>query len=318
MVCEAMTASAAWRALPIDERRVLFTAALLHDVAKPHCTRRQADGRISSRGHSWRGAIIARQILWRMGTPFHLREQVTALVRHHLVPLYLADREDPVRLAREVSQTARCDLLALLAESDARGRICENLDQLLRNIDRFRELCQAENCLERPFQFARDEERFAYFQGQPPTRSTGQQAEVWLLSGLPGVGKDHWIENNTDWPVISINQIRAEMGVHPSEPQIPVLNAARQRARQLLAKGQSLVWNATNLSRQVRQDCIRLYAEYAARVRIIYLEVPPDRLFAQNRQRRNRVPVSVIERMMERWEVPDRTEAHQVDWLVSP
>ena len=39
-------------------------------------------------------------------------------------------------------------------------------------------------------------------------------------------------------------------------------------------------------------------------------------LFPQNRQRATPVPEGVIERLLERWEVPDRTEAHQVDWVV--
>ena len=58
-----------------------------------------------------------------MNLPFRFREQVTALVRHHLVPLYLAERDNPGRLAIEVSQTARCDHLAILSEADARGRV---------------------------------------------------------------------------------------------------------------------------------------------------------------------------------------------------
>ena len=66
----------------------------------------------------------------------------------------------------------------------------------------------------------------------------------------------------------------------------------------------------------MRHECVRLYAEHDARVRIVYREVSSDRLFFQNRQRRNRVPVSVIERLLDRWETPDRTEAHQVDWVV--
>ena len=37
MVCEAMAGLEAWRALPELERKLLFTAALLHDVAKPAC-----------------------------------------------------------------------------------------------------------------------------------------------------------------------------------------------------------------------------------------------------------------------------------------
>ena len=67
LVCEAMAAMPAWRDRPAIERRRLYTAALLHDVAKPACTRVEADGRLRSRGHSWRGAIMTRRILWRQG-----------------------------------------------------------------------------------------------------------------------------------------------------------------------------------------------------------------------------------------------------------
>src|SRR5947209_7885476 len=76
MVCQALAGLPAWRELPHQEREIVFAAALLHDVAKPECTRTEPGGRISSRGHSRRGAILARQLLWRMDTPFALREQV--------------------------------------------------------------------------------------------------------------------------------------------------------------------------------------------------------------------------------------------------
>jgi predicted kinase len=78
----------------------------------------------------------------------------------------------------------------------------------------------------------------------------------------------------------------------------------------------SFVWNATNLSRQLRRSCVNLFAGYGARVRIVYLEVPAEVLFAQNRQRSAVVPEKVMERLLDRWEIPDRTEAHQVDYEV--
>jgi len=46
------------------------------------------------------------------------------------------------------------------------------------------------------------------------------------------------------------------------------------------------------------------------------VEVSKARLFEQNLQRTARVPRQVIERLLDRWEVPDVTEAHQVDWVV--
>jgi tRNA uridine 5-carbamoylmethylation protein Kti12 len=62
----------------------------------------------------------------------------------------------------------------------------------------------------------------------------------------------------------------------------------------------------------VRGECIRLFADYGARVRIVYVEVPEDDLRRQNRQRSAVVPTRVIERMLDRWEVPDLAEAHEV------
>jgi predicted kinase len=321
MVCEAMAAMPAWRSLPEIERKILFTAALLHDVAKPACLRTEADGRVTSRGHSWRGAIMARRILWRMSVPFIYREQITALVRHHLVPLYLTDREDPGRLAIEVSQTTRTDHLALLSEADARGRICPEPGRLLANIAGFVQLCSEMGCFGKPYPFPSDRARFLFFHSPKnpadPVADGDFTCDVVLMSGLPGAGKDYWIQHHLrGWPVVSIDNIRAQLGVRPHEAQGDVMNRARELARKYLQERQNFVWNATNLSKQIRHDCVRICAEFDARIRIVYREVSSDRLYYQNRQRRHRVPTSVIERMLDRWETPDCTEAHQVDWVV--
>jgi predicted kinase len=321
MVCEAMAALPAWRDLLEPQRRVVFAAALLHDVAKPDCTRTEPNGHISSRGHSRRGSILARQILWRLGVPFALREQVTALVRHHQAPYYLMERPHPQRPAIEISQTARCDHLALLAEADVRGRICRDQQRLLDNVALFAEFCREEGCLTAPRAFASDHTRFLYFrdEGRHPDVPAHEdfRAHVVLMSGLPGAGKDHWVRTNLpDWPVVSLDAVRGELGVDAGDDQGTVVSRARELAREHLRQRRSFVWNATNLSRQLRGECLRLLADYHAHVRIVYVEAAEEALFAQNRQRAARVPAEVIERLLDRWEVPDRTEAHVVDYVL--
>lgn len=69
LVCEALVALPEWQALAAEDRDLVFAAALLHDVAKPLCTRVE-NGRVTSRGHSQRGAIEARRILWELGRMF--------------------------------------------------------------------------------------------------------------------------------------------------------------------------------------------------------------------------------------------------------
>jgi predicted kinase len=320
LVCEALAALDAWRALPQGERQVLFAAAVLHDVAKPECTRVE-DGRITSRGHSRRGAIVARNLLWRMHVPFAAREQVAALVRFHQTPYFLIDRPDARRLAIEVSQTARCDLLALLAEADVRGRTCADRQRLLDNVALFVEQVREMGCLHTPYEFASDHARVLFFLDEKriPEAPAHEafRAEVVLLSGLPGSGKDHYLRTHLgDWPAVSLDDLREELDVRADEAQGEVIAEARERARQWLRQGWSFVWNATNLSRHLRRLPLELFAAYQARLRIVYLEVPPEVLFEQNRQRGAPVPASVIERLLDRWEVPDRTEAHAVEYRV--
>ncbi|MBY0231637.1 MAG: HD domain-containing protein [Gemmataceae bacterium] len=139
LVCEELVRLEAWRALDERERRTLFAAAVLHDVAKPECTKREDDGRITSRGHSRKGAIKARGLLWRERVPFEAREEVCGLIAVHQVPYWLIDRPDVRRKAVEASWTTRGDRLALLAEADVRGRICADRQRLLDNVGLFAE-----------------------------------------------------------------------------------------------------------------------------------------------------------------------------------
>jgi predicted kinase len=321
MVLESLSALPAWRALDADGREIVFLASLLHDVAKPRCTRIEDDGRVTARGHSARGAILARRILWRMGAPFATREAVCALVRHHQVPFFLIEKDDPARTARAISQSARCDHLALVAEADARGRHCADGQRLLDNIALFRELCAETGCLDAPAAFPSSHARVLYLRGDTndalylPHESF--RADVVVMSGLPGSGKDLWVRINlAGWPVVSLDQIRGELDVDPSDNQGEVVAHARELAREHLRAGRSFVWNATNLSKQLRTTVLNPFFDYGARIRIVYVEVPETALRTQNRQRESAVPDAVIERLLDRWEVPERGEAHEVSYLI--
>lgn len=319
MVCESLVAAPEWQALPADDREVLFAAALLHDIAKPATTRIE-DGRIRQPGHSPRGAIMVRALLWRMGVPTLVRERIAALVRTHQIPFFLIEEQDPLRRAARISQTVRCDHLELLARADMLGRICRDQQRALDNIALFAELCREQGCSDRPWAFPSDHTRFLYFrtEGRDPRWAAHDdtRCEVVLMSGLPGSGKDHWIANNLDLPVISLDAIRDELDHAPTGPQGAVLQAAREQAREHLRRGQAFVWNATNLSRDLRGRLIELCAAYGARVRIVYLDTAYRRAMRQNRERDAQVPVAAIERMTQRWEPPDLTEAHRVDWIL--
>jgi len=322
LVCRAMAELDAFRALDDHARAIAFAGALLHDVAKPDCTRTGDDGRVTSHGHSVRGAMAARRILWRLGMPFAMREQVVGLVRHHQAPFWLLERDDPHRLVATISQSVRCDLLALVAESDARGRTCEDQRRILDNVELFRTFCEEHACLAGPLPFPSDHARFLYLGGRQrdPSHKPHEdfRCEVVLMSGFPGAGKDRFIaEHFAGWPVVSLDRVRAELDVDPEDDQGTVVAHARESAREHLRAGRSFVWNATNVSRRIRAQCTRIFADYDARIRIVYVEVAEPTLRAQNRARKAPVPEHVLDTLLEKWDVPDTTEAHEVVYCVS-
>lgn len=320
MVCEALVALPAWQALPADERELVFAACLLHDIAKPATTEIDEHGRIRQPGHSPRGAHMVRALLWQQGASPHLREAIASLVRSHQVPFFLIEQDDSRRRLARISQTTRCDHLALVTRADALGRICRDPQRLQDNIDLFVELAREHDCLTTPFKFASDHSRFLYFRSEDrdPAYAAHDdtRCEMVLMCGLPGAGKDHWIARNLDLPIVSLDAIRAEHDYPGTGNQGPIVQAARELAREHLRRAQSFVWNATSLTRELRGKAIDLAAAYNARTRIVFLDTAHKRLLRQNRDRDRPVPASAIQQMTRLWEPPDLTEAHRVDWIV--
>jgi len=319
MVCEALAGLEAWRLRDERERSIIFTAALLHDIGKPSKTRMEG-GRIRSRGHSRKGEMLARVLLWEMGVPIMIREQIAGLIRSHQVPFFLIDRPDRERLLFELSQSVRLDYLGLVAEADARGRVCADGTRLLENIALFLQYAREEGCLDRPREFPSALSRFEYFARDDRSANylayDNTRVDTVVMSGLPGAGKDTWIaENLPRWKVISLDRLREEMKIAADCPQGRVVQRAREIAREFLRRGESFVWSATNTSREMRSNVVRLLRSYNARVRIVYVEAPAGELYRRNRERKRVVPEEVITRLLNRWEPPSITEGHEVDWV---
>ena len=323
MVVEALVCDPVWQALEPLEQGRLFWAAVLHDIGKPATTRHEEDGRITSRGHSRVGCFIARRLLWEAGAPFDWREEICGLISAHQLPFWLIERPDPVRLAIETSLKCRADALCLHADADARGRICSDQNAILENVELARAAFEEAGCLDRPFDFANDESRLGFFEREDRDPHYAAHEEfrchVTVMSGLPGSGKDTWIANNLpDIPVISLDAIREEIGISASDNQGKVIQAARESAREHLRAGQDFVWNATNISRLIRSKSLGLLRDYGAHIRIVYIEVPSERLFKQNNDRAAAVPNGAIRDLVNKLEPPMIWEAHKVSYVTGP
>jgi putative nucleotidyltransferase with HDIG domain len=321
LVCEALVSLTAWQIMDATDRSILFAAALLHDIAKPVATQITEEGNITAKGHGNLGAKMVRKILQDLHTPFTIRESIVAIVKYGSLPLWFWDKHNPLRSIIQASQLVRCDWLALMAEADIKGRICADKQKLLETIEFFSEFCQEHNCLDRAYPFASNHSRFIYFHKEDadPTYAAFDDThlEVIMMCGLPGTGKDYWIEHShPNLPVVSLDKLRIEMGISPTDEQGEIVNAGRDLAKGYLQSETPFIWNATNIVKPIRSGLIRLFAGYGARIRIVYLEVPLDRVLRQNRNRKAQVPNAVIHRFRDRLELPDLTECHQLDCFV--
>jgi predicted kinase len=326
MVVEELLALPAYQVLSRADQVKTFLAALLHDAAKYRTTvRDDATGDIKHPGHSRKGAIDARLALWDAGAPFDVREAVCRMISVHQVPMWAmggSTREvAPEFIVRELSWQLDVRLLALLAEADIRGRVCQDSSAILDNIELFRELAREENCFGRPRDFVDAHTAVSYFRGASvhPDYPLFQEpgSHVIVMSGPPAAGKNTWVESNhPDLPVISLDDAREELGLRHGKNEGKVSHLAIDRAKDLLRAKAPFVWNATHMSEQTREKTLGLLYSYNAQVEVVYLERPRAELLARNNRRDTSLNNKTLQAMLTRWEPPLPTEAHVVRYLV--
>ena len=318
MVVEAVMSLPEFDTLSYENKDILVTAALLHDVEKRSTTTVE-DGRVRSHGHAKKGEMTARRILYKeFDVPIRHREHICKLVRYHGVPLNILDKEDPNRAVIETSMHVSNFLLALLAKADVLGRIADDNDEQLEKIEYFIEYCKQNECYDNPKIFESDLGRYQYlakitnYPKMNPYDDT--KFQVIMMSGIPGAGKDTFIKKTFNWPVVSLDDIRREHGISPTDKSGngTVIQMAKEKAREYMRKHENFIWNATNITKQMRQQLIDLFMSYGGLVHIYYIETPYFELLKQNKNREHVVPEAVIEKMINKLEPPTFDEAHDV------
>ena len=333
MVCEAIVQLDSFCNLTEDKQQAVFLAALLHDIGKIATTRWE-DEKWTSPNHTLVGSKMARQFLWQelglCGTPKkqQFRETVCNLIRYHSFPPHAIDDPDGKRKLLAIAANGELcplftiELLCVLCESDALGRVCQEKQErihMAEQVQLCREFARESGCYDHPFAVPSAHTRYSYLTGKDIAPAVELYDDTWgevvLMSGLPGTGKDTWInEHYPDLPMISLDEIRREMKISPTDNQSKVVEIARERAKELLRKKQPFVWNATNLSPMVRAKQINLFTQYHASVRIIYLETEWSEQLRRNASRPDAVPQQAICHMMEELVLPEAKEAQQVQW----
>lgn len=236
----------------------------------------------------------------------------------------MAEKADPRKSALEASLSVNMSQLKLLAEADARGRYCRDLDGLLYALDMFELYTKEIGCWQAAPSFSSENARFTYFNRKDSyvdyVPFDAFKSTVTILSGLPGMGKDYQIlKMNIDVPVISLDDIRRKYGIDPTDKRRNgwVIQEAKEQAKKYLRCGQDFIWNATNITSPMRQQLIDLFISYQAYVKLLYVEKPYKLWRTQNRNREYPLPDAVLDKMLHNLEVPQLTEAHIVQYITA-
>lgn len=332
MVVSALESEIEKLNIPHHRAEILRVAAWAHDIGKPATTQIEfVDGieRVRQPGHAGLGARMIWQYLIDSGRSPCFARDVTILVAWHMIPSHMMEESDAkimkrlVRYAAEAGAGSWSELLAL-CRSDQNGR-----KSLHAGIDRDKllplQLLEAHieeisaqhdhDFMSRPWPFRSDQAQLNAIRGNGSLYHTpfdAPKSRVTIMSGLPGSGKDHWIaENMTGTPVVSLDEIRADMKIKPTENQSAVVQAAFEQARAHLRAERDFIWNATCVSRITREKIVGLCSDYGALIRFVSLDVPLDTALQRNASREDPVPKTVMEALALKREPIRADEAHQ-------
>jgi predicted kinase len=324
MVVNTLLNLEAFKSLSEQYKHIMVTAALMHDIEKRSTTtEEERNGRlcIVAPRHAQKGERTARKLLYQVyECPFNIREKICALVRYHGVPLWGHNREGYEKNVISASLKVQTYLIGMIAKADVLGRNCPDQESLLDDIEYFNLICQDLGVKYLKHEFKNNASRYYYLNNggyKDIDMFDESNFTVVMLAGIAGAGKDTLIKNKySELPMISLDGIRREMDIKPTDKKGngKVYQEAKERCKELMRINEDFVFNATNISRDMRGKWINLFHEYNGSVIIEYIEVPYDELIKRNSTRLYRLPEKVIHKMINNLEIPFYDEAWDVNY----
>lgn len=236
--------------------------------------------------------------------------------------MWAIQKSDPNKEVINASLIVNTEHLSMLAKADILGRECKDQEEILLRIDLFKELCKDNQCFGKPRNFESNYGRYLYLNKTDSSPDyvpfDDLKFDVVMMCALPGSGKDTFLHKNFQFPVLSLDDIRREHKIDPTDKKKngQVIQLGKEKAKEFMRSKTSFVFNATNITSDMRSKWISLFTGYGARVKIFYIEVPYKILLSQNHNREFKVPEKVITSMIRKLEIPIPKEAHEIHYEI--
>ena len=318
-------------------------------VAKPLTTKEQEiQGRVrtiaprhASKGRSY---LAPKLIDW--GLPYSIVETTLGLVGYHHDPKQLVTKDKTPGEYKRIARLADPELLYWLELADIRGRECRDQTQQLEYIEMYGLFAQEYQAWERfgseyrawrqyfnekladwdrdtrdlifSNAIARWEAGKIFAPESEIARSYSYREsfpQVVVTFGISGSGKSTWISKNLpDYTVISLDVLREQITNSRSNQSLnsKILHLAKDQLKTLLRSDSKIVWDATGLRRDFRQQVISLSRQYGALVTLVVFHCPETIYFKRNRQRRHSIPQNVLIRQLQVMEFPEIDESDRI------
>ena len=306
---------------------LMMSAAVCHDLGKGCATKWNEEKKDwECKRHGFHSARIIRTLFFT--EDFGLRERVCYMARHHMTLHHIFDVEERTNkaLIRMSMGLVKVSDMNILQWCDSLGskneETPEYIDQKTKKIE---DAARALGCYDAPYSGFRNKWHMMEFfrrrdvvmpsDVEVPDESDDTKFRIYVMVGVPGSGKDYFIENyDFGEPVVNLSRdiIRTEIGLKGDKPQgnkeqeNEVTRIFDERMEQFCKEHKSFVINNTNMRKQYRDGYLDKCLKYFPEIIYVYCEAPSLKVNKERRQ--SMMPVKVIDRMWNDMEFPEPIE----------
>lgn len=297
---------------------LMMTAALCHDLGKANTTKwDDVKNDYSTKRHGAESAVITRKLFY--DEDVNIREDLVYMVRYHMTLHHIFDNEDETLIRKKFASMSygRVPLkdMIILNICDSKGSINDYEDEnfLKEKEKRLIETSKMFDCYTKPMELYG--KHVSYFLDIKDKFSNEEEFNVYVMIGIPGSGKDTYINNNlSGLPVICRDDIRTEIGLKGDKPmgnkkqESQVTEIFEERMKKYALENTSFVINNTNVKKSYRDDYRSKILSIRPNAKFIYIYVEAPSIEVNKERRKGQMPLEVIDRMLSQLEFPYQTE----------